>query len=104
MNSYNMPDSAALNCLSYFILSSVPVPDKYPDNFRGIPKRAGELDIVWTVSNINSYRIESYLGPRREYAYCFNYATITFIYFLHRCLIITQMDLRAVHVYRLPWR
>ena len=31
-----------------YVLSTAP--DKYPDNFRGNPKRAEELDIVWTVS------------------------------------------------------
>ena len=27
-------------------------PDKYPDNFRGNPKGAETLDIVWTVSTL----------------------------------------------------
>ena len=33
-----------------YVLSTAP--DKYPDNFRGNPKRAEELDIVWTVSTL----------------------------------------------------
>ena len=25
-------------------------PEKFPENLRGVPKKAGELEIAWTVS------------------------------------------------------
>ena len=32
-------------------------PDKWPDNFRGIPGKAEQLDIGWTVSTLHFYHL-----------------------------------------------
>lgn len=44
-----------------YLLIFLTAPEKYPANLRGVPKKANELSITWTVSRkILAYYLSSY--------------------------------------------